>query len=199
MPASRTISALYLDYRPVAGHMPACSRAGTDLWEATSFGCANRTGETAEYTLRFACFECGAVSFFQFDSGPHTGEATHAGNVGYGSAPQRVQGLWLHPGPRIWRNDERGPASYFVTRAKGRPQADTDILGMVGWHLGRRGGVRWRAGLGYAGCYGSYGSVQVAAGQEFGSRRAAVAWIAGQPDGTTAGEGRENGRPRELL
>jgi hypothetical protein len=176
------ISTLYFDYRPVAGHMPTCSRTGTDVWEATDFRRENFDGETTEYTFRFACFECGVVKFFRFGAGPDGTEGTFASQVGFGSAPERVRGLWLHPGPRFWHDDGRGPTAFYVTLGKDRPRVPADVLGAVGWHLGKRGGVRWSAGLGCT----SYGRVQISSEQEFGSRRAAVTWIAEQPEG--AGE-----------
>ena len=172
------ISTLYFDYRPVAGHMPTCSRAGTDVWEATDFRRANFDGETTEYTFRFACFECGVVTFFRFGSEPDGTEGTLAIRVGFGSAPERVRGLWLHPGPRFWHDDDRGPTAFYVTRAKDRPRVTADVAGVVGWHFGRRGGVRWSAGLGCT----DYGSIRTDSGQDFGSRRAAVSWIAAQPE-----------------
>jgi hypothetical protein len=173
------ISTLYFDYRPVAGHTPTCSRFGTDVWDATDHRRKNFDGETTEYTFRFASFECGSVTFIRFGSEPETFEGTSASNVGFGSAPERVLGLWLHPGPRFWFDDKRGPTAFYVTRTKDRPRVPADVLGAVGWQLGSRGGVRWSAGLGCT----SYGGVQTASEQRFTSRRAAVAWIAEQPAG----------------
>jgi hypothetical protein len=170
------ISALYFGYRPVAGHLPECSRAGTDVWEATRFTWDGLDGETRETTFRFACLECGVVAFQSFDGAVSGLEHTHATEIGYGTRPERVAGLWLHPGPRIWHGDERGPTAYYVTRGKDRPRQPADVAGMTGWHLGRRGGLRWSAGLGAT----DYGTVQTSAGQDFASRRAAVAWIAAQ-------------------
>jgi hypothetical protein len=182
------ISTLYFGYRPVAGHMPTCSRAGADVWEATEFRRENFSGETAEYTFRFACFECGVIKFVKFGGEPDRTEGTSARNVGFGSAPERVSGLWLHPGPRFWHDDERGPTAFYVTRSKERPRVPADVAGVVGWHLGKRGGVRWSAG---AGCT-SYGSVQTSSGQDFSSRRAAVAWVAAQPGQPADEAGRQS-------
>jgi hypothetical protein len=181
------ISTLYFAYRPVAGHMPSCSRAGTDIWEAADFRHENFDGETTEYTFRFACFECGSVAFFRFGTGPDTIEGTSAVNIGFGSAPERVLGVWLHPGPRFWHADDRGPAAFYVTLGKDRPRVPADVVGVVGWHLGKRGGVRWSAGLGCT----SHGGVETISEQDFGSRRAAVAWITAQPGQPAVAAGRE--------
>jgi hypothetical protein len=174
------IAALYFDFGPVAAHCAGCPREGTDVWEVTRHQRKNFDGEVQETTLRLACHECGAVLFESFDGQSASFEATHASETGYASKPERVLGLWLWPGPRIWRGDERGPMAYYVTRSKGRPRAAGDVAGVVGWRTGPRGGVKWAAGLAPT----EYGTVQTPSGQDFGSRRAAVAWIAAQIGGT---------------
>jgi hypothetical protein len=176
------ISTLYFGFRPVAGHMPECSRVGTDAWEATQFTRPGPDDEVKETVFRFACHECGVVAFESFDGPAASLEFTHASEAGYGSRPQRAAGLWLHPGPRAWHGDDRGPRESYVTAGKDRPRQPGDVAGMVAWHLGRRAAVRWSAGLGLTG----HGTVKAAAGQEFSSRCAAVAWIAAQ----LAGESR---------
>jgi hypothetical protein len=167
------IASLYFRYKSAAGHMPKCALAGTDTWETTRFTWSSFDGSKTQTTLRLACGECGAVTFLRFDE-EESFEATHASQVGFGTRPERVAGLWLHPGPLIWRHDDRGPTSFYVTRTKDRPRDPADVAGVVGWHLGKRGGVRWSAGTGCT----AYGSIEVGAGQDFASRRAAVAWIA---------------------
>jgi hypothetical protein len=173
---AQSIRTLYFGFRPVAGHMPECSRAGTDTWEATGFTHSGPDGEIRETTLRFACHECGVVAFESLDGPMPSLEFTHATEIGYGSRPERVAGLWLHPGPRVWHGDGRGPCAFYVTQGKDRPREPGDVAGLAGWHLGKRGGVRWSAGLGLT----DHGTVKTAAGQEFTSRRAAVTWIAAQ-------------------
>jgi hypothetical protein len=176
MTRSLNIRAQYFDFRPVAGHLPDCPRAGSDVWEATrytwhGFDAAETVRET---TFRLACHDCGVVAFETFD-GPSSGfRCTHARHVGYASRPERVGGLWLHPGPPIWDDDDRGPSAYYVTETRDRPRDPADVAGVVAWHLGPRGGVRWGAGLGQT----DSGCVRESAGQDWPSRRAAVAWIA---------------------
>jgi hypothetical protein len=63
-----------------------------------------------------------------------------------------------------------------VTRTSDRPRQPDDVAGIVAWTLGKRGGVHWGAGLGAT----DHGTAKTGAGQEFSSRRAAVAWIAAQ-------------------
>lgn len=106
-------------------------------------------------------------------------ETTHASEVGYGSKPERVAGVWLWPGPRIWHGDGRGPVAYFITATKDRPRCPEDVVGRVAWSLGPRGGIRWSAGLGCTG----HGTVLESAGQTWPSRRAAVAWVAERTGG----------------
>lgn len=177
----QSIGSLYFQFRPVAGHLAGCSREGTDVWESTRFTWEGFDGETKETTFRFACDECGVVAFESVDGPMSSLECTHASQVGYGSRPERVAGLWLHPGPRLWRGDEHGPCAFYVTHGKDRPRQPGDVAGIVAWHLGKRGGVRWSAGLEAT----EYGTAKTAAGQDFASRRAAVAWIAAHLGGAS--------------
>jgi hypothetical protein len=174
----KDIGDLYFRYRSVAGHFEGCSRRGTDVWEVTRFTWDSFSGDTRETTIRLACRECGVVHFETAD-GPGGMETTHASQIGYASRPDKVLGVWLHPGPRIWHYDERGPVSYLVTASKEAPRSPEDVLGRIAWHLGRRGGVKWGAG---AGCT-DHGTVLTPAGQDFASRRAAVAWLVASTTG----------------
>jgi hypothetical protein len=169
---SHNIDDLYFRYRSVAGHLEGCPRHGTDVREVTRFTRDSCTGERRETTIRYACRPCGVVGFERAD-GDMSIEHTHASQIGYASRPERVLGVWLHPGPGIWYGDDRGPAVFFVTAAKEPPRRPEDVLGKVGWNLGPRHGLRWSAGLG---CTGD-GSVLRGAAQTWTSRRAAVAWV----------------------
>ena len=100
-------------------------------------------------------------------------ETTHASQVGYASKPERVLGVWLWPGPRIWYGDDRGPASYLITATRQPPRGADEVIGKVGWHLGKRHGIRWGAG---AGCT-RHGTVVRASEEDFSSRHAALAWV----------------------
>jgi hypothetical protein len=168
----RGVDALYFEYQPAAGHLEGCPRRGTDVWEVTRFRWESYSGDKTEITVRLACFECGVVHFDRADSDPST-ETTHASEVGYASKPEKVAGVWLHAGPRIWHGDDRGPLAYLITGSKETPRRTEDVLGKVGWTLGSRAGVRWSAGLGCTG----HGTVRKAAEQTWSSRRAAVAWV----------------------
>ena len=175
---AKSIDALYFDYQPVAGHLEGCRYRDTNVWEATRHTWHSFDGDRSEVTLRLACRECGVVYF----DGPRDGfgsfETTHASDVGYASKPERVLGVWLHPGPRIWHGDNRGPLVYFVTASKEPPAKPDDVLGKVGWSLGSRGGVRWGAGIGAT----EYGTVLRGSEQTWASRRAAVAWVVANAD-----------------
>jgi hypothetical protein len=170
---SHNIDTLYFGYQPAAGHMEECPRYGSDVWEVTQHADRKFSGDVREVTLRLACFECGVVRFDR--SGPDTDlahETTLAAEVGYASKPDKVVGVWLWPGPRIWHGDERGPLAYLITLTGERPRQAGDVIGKVGWYLGKRGGTRWSAG---AGCT-PHGTV-LASEHDFASRRAAVAWV----------------------
>jgi hypothetical protein len=169
---SWNISSLYFRFRPVAGHEPGCPREGTDTWEVTWYV---RDFPRDETTIRLACADCGTVAFFAADGSLST-EHTHASQIGWGSRPDKVAGLWLHAGPPVWYRDDRGPTAYYVTTTPARPSEPGQAAGIVGWHTGPRGGIRWGAGLDPT----DHGTVAVAAGRDFSSRRAAVAWIAAQ-------------------
>jgi len=174
--AGQDIHRLYFEFGPVAAHRAGCPQRGSDVWEVTRHQDKHSGGETRRTTLRYACHRCGAVAFETFDGPDAAFEPTHATQTGYGAGPERVAGLWLWPGPRIWPGDARGPLACYVTRGKDRPRRPEDTVGVVGWHLGRRGGIKWSAGLGCT----DHHTVTVSAGQDFASRRAAVAWIAAQ-------------------
>lgn len=168
----KSIRELYFDYQAMASHFPGCS-APENVFEVTQHQYRDFRGEVKRTTLRLACHECGSVYFAAIEGDWPTTEQDGADHVGYGSQPAKVLGLWLWPGPRIWHGDDRGPHSYYVTSARGRPRSHQDVLGIVGWHLGKRGGVRWSAGVGVT----EHGTVQANA-EDLSSRRAAVAWIA---------------------
>jgi hypothetical protein len=175
MTRALNIRAQYFGFRSLAAHLPGCPHAGTDTWEATRYTDTTWDGETVrETTIRLACHDCGVVAFETFDAAPSSFECTHADNVGYGARPEKAAGLWLHPGPPIWHGHEAGPTTYYVTQIRDRPRAPADVAGVVGWHLGPRGGVRWGAGIGQT----DSGCVREGAGRDWTSRRAAVAWIA---------------------
>jgi hypothetical protein len=185
MTRSLNIRAQYFDFRPAAGHLPDCPRAGTDVWEATRYTDVSFDGETVrETTIRLACHDCGAVTFETFDGPSSAFQGTHARHVGYASRPEKVGGLWLHPGPPIWHDDDRGPTAYYVTETRDRPCDPADVAGVVGWHLGPRGGVRWGAGVGQT----ASGCVRESSGRDWPSRRAAVAWIAARLAARVAAE-----------
>ena len=176
------IISLYFKFQPVASHTDGCSRAGTDSWEATRFTWESFNGEVQETTFRFVCSECGIVALHSVDGPMSSIDRTHVSRVGFGSQPERVAGMWLHPGPLLLPDDGSGPHQFYVTRSQDRPKAPGDVTGVVGWKAGRRGGVHSIAGLGVT----DYGTVRTVAGRDFSSKRAAVAWVSAQ----TAGESR---------
>lgn len=172
MLTGRTIEALYFGYQPAAGHLDGCPRRGSDTWDVTRYTRLSFDGQARETVLRLACGQCGVLHFCSFDG--ESTETTHASVLGFGRKPEKVAGLWLHAGPPLWYGDDRGPLSWYVTVTRDRPQRPEDVAGVVGWSTGPRGGIRWRAGIGVT----EYGNAREAAGQDFASRRAAVAWIA---------------------
>ena len=177
---AKSIDALYFGYKPVAGHLEGCRYRGTDTWEVTRHTWESFSGDRCEETIRLACHECGVVHFRGPGDGLGSFETTHATQVGYAGKPERVAGAWLHPGPRIWYGDDRGPTVFFVTASKEQPRRPEDVLGRVGWSLGPRHGLRWSAGLGCTG----HGTVLRGAEQTWPSRRAAVAWVIANAGGT---------------
>lgn len=165
---------LYFEYQPVAAHAPDCPRQDTELMEVTRAERTNFDGQLTKETYRFACSKCGAAVFVTSDRALSI-EYTGADQIGFGSKPERVAGLWLHPGPRMFYRDEKGPTRYLVTRDRERPREPGDVVGVTAWSPGPRGGVRWWAGTGYD----ERGYVTANAGeQHFRSRKAAVEWIA---------------------
>jgi hypothetical protein len=170
------ITSLYFGFGPAAGHGAGCSKQGSDDWEVTRHLDKRYDGQVRRTTLRYACHQCGVVVFEVFDGPAASFVTSRASETGYGSRPERVAGLWLWPGPAIWPGDERGPASYYVTRGKDRPREPGHVAAVIGGHLGPRGGVRWAAGLEPTG----HGTVTSRSEQDFASRRAAAVWVARQ-------------------
>jgi hypothetical protein len=171
---AKSIRALYFDYHPVASHLEGCRFRGTDTWEVTRHVWESFDGERVEETIRLACHDCGVVHFRGPTDGTGSLENTHADHVGYASKPEKVLGIWLWPGPRLWHGEERGPSSFYVTSTKDRPRQPSDLIGVVGWHLGPRRGIRWGAGVGCT----EHGTVRISSGdQTWTTRRAAVAWV----------------------
>jgi hypothetical protein len=169
------IDSLYFRYQPAAGHFPDCARAGTALFEVAEFIWESYDGTVRETSIRLVCRTCGSVKFIKFDGAAGFG-GTVVNRIGYGSKPDHVAGLWLHPGPPILPGDDRGPTAYLVTTTRACPADRADVAGVVGWRAGPRGGIRWQAGLGYS----EHGHVTTSADQTWASRRAAAAWIAAQ-------------------
>jgi hypothetical protein len=127
--------------------------------------------------FRFACHDCGAVHMETIDGEPGTFETTSSAKVGYASRPEKVARLWLWPGPLMFYDDDkRGPMAFYVTETKTRPRQPADTVGLVSWGFGPRYGIKWQAGMGVS----DHHTVAVRAEQDFTSRRAAVAWIAGE-------------------
>ena len=170
------ISIHYFGFRPVAGHAEDCPHRGTDMWEVTRYRETRFDGEVRETVFRFACHDCGVIHLETVDGEPGTTETTSGSEAGYAAKPERVAGLWLWAGPRMFYRDEHGPTAFYVTDTKTRPRSPADTVGVVSWGLGPRLGIKWHAGMGVS----DHSTVAVRAEQEFTSRRAAVAWIAGE-------------------
>lgn len=168
------ISTQYFGYQSAAGHLGTCSRHGTDVWEVTRWRDVSFDEEIRQTVIRLVCSECGVIHL-ETATGDVSTSTTHAGELGFGSRPQREAGLWLWAGPLIWHGDDRGPTVFFLTADKVRPRSADDVLGAVGWSVGPRGGVRWFAGTGYTG----YG-VKTGYSGHFTTRRAAVKWAAAE-------------------
>ena len=172
------IAQQYFDYQPAAGHLEACSRHGSDVWEVTRWQerglSSSYDDEIRQTVIRLVCQECGVIHS-EIITGEPTTETTSSAVLGFGSRPIREAGLWLWAGPLIWNGDDRGPTTFFVTADKARPRSADDVLGVVGWGLGQRGGISWFAGTGYTGW-----GVKEAAPGKFHTRRGAAKWIAAE-------------------
>lgn len=168
----KTIASLYFEYESMCWHEPGCPQADGDQWQVTRHVYYGIGSEDEETTLRFLCEQCGSIVLLAFKGIPEP-EFSSTDALGFGAKPERVAGLWLHPGPRLWEGEEHGHSDYYVTRTKDRPRTPEDVAGVVGFGLGPRGGIRWRAGLGA----NEYGRAKTVAEDPFKSRPAAVKWI----------------------
>lgn len=174
-----SIARQYLQYQPVSGHLDGCTR-GPDKWEVaqhTEYGFGERSHEVRSTSLRLSCPECGQIRLMGAD-GALSEEYTGSDALGWGSAPERVAGLWLWAGPPLLRG--QGPDAYYVTTHKLRPAAPGHIAGIIG--RGRKSArfnaaEWWFAGLG---C-NELGMARRSGPEEgFRSRTAAAKWLAGQ-------------------
>ena len=182
MTMGRHIASLYLDYRPFGRHQPGCAAAASSQWEVTEYRWEPSYTQTSEITVRLACHACGAVVLLAWKEDDEAEkptvqqEHTHADHIGYGSKPAHVAGLWLHAGPSLWPGEKNGPSAYYLTKTKERPRTRADVVGIVAWKMGKRGGTKWVAGVGCD----EFGSAERVADDEFASRPAAVKWVAAQ-------------------
>lgn len=174
-----TIASLYFEYESLSWHKPGCPQADGDQWQVTRHTYYGYAEENEETTFRFMCEQCGTTVLLSMKGIPQP-EFSSTEALGFGSKPERVAGLWLHPGPRLWAGEKHGPTSYYVTRTKDRPRTPEDVVGAVSWNLGPRRGTHWRAGVGA----NEYGHAKTLADDLFSSRTAAVKWIANALENT---------------
>lgn len=185
---SEHIATLYFKYETLNGHREGCENA-PDTWEVTRrieyrpFP-KDDEDEIRETSIRLVCQQCGAVEFFRVPGHLERQFATSA-ELGYGSAPTRLCGLWLWAGPELLPGHGLGPDAYYVTTDRIRPYKPSQVAGVIG--QGRRSAranaaVRWFASLGCT----DYGSGKVSAAElgadpdGFRTPTAAVKWMAGQ-------------------
>ncbi|MFI6912722.1 hypothetical protein [Streptosporangium sp. NPDC050284] len=152
----------YFAWQPVE-HRPGCARG----WVVRQQGEESPDGTTRQAAVQLVCplpDGCGKVVEFEFDNEPTTTPSGGPGDrwkwhtmtvdqVGYGSSPLPVAGVWLHPGGpllRYWNNGE-GPAYYVVTESAERPSDWSQVLGVIGQARtrGRQLASRWYAHANY--------------------------------------------------
>lgn len=180
---SEHISQLYFDYQALNGHRDGCTR-GPDTWEVARRIEHNpfpkgSEDEIRRTSLRLYCPECGAVQFFR-TPGHLEREFASSAELGFGSEPERVSGLWLWAGPELLPGAGWGPDAYYVTTHKFRPRRASQVAGVIG--QGRasaraNAAVRWFAGLG---CNDYGGCMQAGPEDGFKTRGGAAKWIAAQ-------------------
>jgi hypothetical protein len=170
---THTIDGEYFRYGPAAGHLESCRYHGTDMWEVSVHRDYSFQDELRETKIRLACLTCG-VLHYEWVPGEMSSETSNASELGYGSVPERVLGVYLWAGPKFFYYDDHGPEAFLITLARERPATRADVLGAVAWSLGPRGGIKWRAGLG---CSEPRGGAVAGAHTEFASRRSAVKWV----------------------
>jgi hypothetical protein len=142
------ISTHYFGFRPLAAHAEGCPHHGTDVWEVTVHRDTRFNGEVRETVIRLACHDCGVVHMETVDGEPGTTETTSGAEIGYVAQPERVAGLWLWTGPRMFYRDQAGPMAFYVTETKKRPRRRAETVGVVSWGLRRQrlGNGRVRGG-----------------------------------------------------
>lgn len=193
----------YFAFQPPVEHEQDCSLHGTGMWEVTRLKRDHSVlapdGSRDETITRLVCRQCGVVHI-ETAHGSTSFEFTSVDRIGYGAKPKRSCGLWLHPGPyfELSFTDDRGPEMYYVTGGDEPPFSPDVVIGVVGWKLGQRGGLRWYAGYGLS--EGKYGFhvTRNADPDDFKSQRAAVQWVVDQHAAAHASLDRQklaDGRP----
>lgn len=136
-------------------------------------------GRYDEVTVRLVCWSCGAARVI---TGEQSAGRTRmsAAELGYGTRPRRVRGLYLWPCRPLLEGGP--PTGYLVTAADAVPRVPGDLVAAVQQGRGPRGGLAWSA-LAVpdpAGGYGGYvtgGARFAAAVDGLRSEAAAVRWI----------------------
>jgi hypothetical protein len=149
------ISRDYFGFRQI-DHPDGCSQPGWEVQERYETNGA----EVRELVIRIVCPEpkgCGTWHEWTSElcrvqdpeSGePHGGLTTRGGpvaSIGYGTAPIRCAGMWLHAGPPMLAGED--PEGYLVTETAERPRRWQDVLGVIGQvrSRGRQTKKRWFA------------------------------------------------------
>lgn len=179
----------YLDWTP-AEHHDDCSEKG---WQVRTYQTEPElTDKPYSIGMRAYCPSCGvsyeltARAGFRDEHGDAHGPYIHQEQVpycGYQTQPKKVLGYWLHAsGRRLGRLCEDKNADcfnrYYLTASKQAPRQHADVLGTVGWSLGKRSAVRWHGALVKPHQCGRYTTlVALSRSEKFTSPTAAARWL----------------------
>jgi hypothetical protein len=188
------ISSDYFGFRRIE-HPEECTQPGWEVHERYE----TNGDEVCELVIRIVCPQPrGCGTWHEWKAGlcriqdpasgdPHGGMTTQGGpveRIGYGTAPIRCAGVWLHAGAPMLRGED--PEGYLVTGTAERPRRWQDVLGIMGRVRVRgRQSKRWFAAAGLTKVEYTLPS-WASHTEQLGSRTAATRWVVEQAAATPA-------------
>ncbi|MCK2214251.1 hypothetical protein MF672_010680 [Actinomadura sp. ATCC 31491] len=198
----------YFGYRLIP-HAKGCKSPRWEVLDRTE----RLAGGDRRWFIRIVCPQpkgCGVYHEWRVDlctesdpeSGdPHSGIAAYTGpveDIGYGTAPVKVDGVWLHAGRPLLLKRGEPPEYYLVTASPERPRRWQDLLGVVGQLRSPRSASgfsrRWYAATGYREYEYGGGASPSCTDDQRPSRTAAVRWVVEQTGAFTAREDKQAAR-----
>ncbi|MCW5252244.1 hypothetical protein [Streptomyces sp. SHP 1-2] len=163
-------------------------RRGSSAHDCSAEDC-DHGARYARTTVRIVCRSCSAAVVVR---GEDAGISEGAGVTrGYGLPPRAVAGLLLWPGEpwlNVGRLSSDEPYDFVVTRTGVTRVTETDVVGVITQHRGKRGAVVWEAAaLPTPGRYRRFDWTHQSDGAPLRTVAAAAKWVAARVTARAAG------------